>query len=478
MGASWIVSLAEGVAVEPGDDGGLVLAGSHSRLVLRGLGPALGDAVRRLAAPGDDEARLAESVLTAEGPEALARWYYWLQAAARRGFLHVSVHSDKERLATLVPIAPPYVFAARAALPDRLYRLSRFAYLRRSGEVMVLESPLACARVVVHDDRAAAFIQALARPSEARELGLRVPDLETVAAAQLLGLLVAAGMVTEVGDDGAVAEDEDPALRCWEFHDLLFHCRSRAGRHDAPIGATYRHAGRLEQSPSLKPAASAQTVELWRPDPARLERDDPPFARVVEERRSIRQYAAEPITDRQLGEFLFRVARVKDRREWEAATSAGPVRMESASRPYPAGGGLYELEVYAVVQACRGLDPGLYHYAPAAHGLERLAGRREEVWALLSDAARSAGVAPEGLQVLLILASRYPRLAWKYTSLAYALTLKHVGVVYQTMYLAATAMGLAPCALGCGDSDLFARAAGIDYYAETSVGEFLLGSRK
>jgi hypothetical protein len=49
-------------------------------------------------------------------------------------------------------------------------------------------------------------------------------------------------------------------------------------------------------------------------------------------------------------------------------------------------------------------------------------------------------------------------------------------VLYQTMYLAATAMGLAPCAVGGGDADLFARAAGVDYYAETSVGEFLLGN--
>ena len=63
-------------------------------------------------------------------------------------------------------------------------------------------------------------------------------------------------------------------------------------------------------------------------------------------------------------------------------------------------------------------------------------------------------------------------------SIAYALTLKHVGVVFQTMYLAATAMGLAPCAVGCGDADLFARAAGTDYCAETSVGEFLLGSQR
>ena len=50
------------------------------------------------------------------------------------------------------------------------------------------------------------------------------------------------------------------------------------------------------------------------------------------------------------------------------------------------------------------------------------------------------------------------------------------GVLSQAMYLAATAMGLAPCAIGGGDADLFARAAGTDYYAETSVGEFLLGS--
>ena len=81
------------------------------------------------------------------------------------------------------------------------------------------------------------------------------------------------------------------------------------------------------------------------------------------------------------------------------------------------------------------------------------------------------------MQVVVILAARFRRLTWKYSSIAYALILKHVGVVYQTMYLTATAMGLAPCALGGGDSDLFARASGVDYYDESSVGEFLLGSR-
>ena len=80
--------------------------------------------------------------------------------------------------------------------------------------------------------------------------------------------------------------------------------------------------------------------------------------------------------------------------------------------------------------------------------------------------------------MLLILAARFSRLAWKYESIAYALTLKHVGVVFQTMYLAATAMDLAARAIGGGDADLFSRAAGTDYRAETSVGEFLLGSQR
>ena len=79
--------------------------------------------------------------------------------------------------------------------------------------------------------------------------------------------------------------------------------------------------------------------------------------------------------------------------------------------------------------------------------------------------------------VLITLAARFQRVAWKYQSMAYAVTLKNTGALYQQMYLVATAMNLAPCGLGGGDSDLFAEAAGLDYYAETSVGEFMLSGR-
>jgi SagB-type dehydrogenase family enzyme len=478
MAASRVLSLAGTVAVEEGRDGELIFSDPHSRLVLRGLGAALQDALRRLAS-GEADDRLAESVRTGDGARALARWYHSLQALARGGHLRISVCSDVERLATLVPIAASFAFTGGVpVLSERSHRLSRFAYLHRDRDETILESPLAFARLVLHDDRAAALVHALAKPLRAQDVGARVSGLNAAAGTALLGLFVTAGVAVPADENRATAEDENAALQCWEFHDLLFHARSRVGRHDAPVGGTYRHAGRLQPPPSLKPVAARETIDLFRPDMTMLERDDPPLARVLEERRSIREYAEEPITDRQLGEFLFRTARVKGRRDWEADTPAGPIHVESTTRPYPTGGGLYELEVYAVVQSCRGVSPGLYHYDPAGHRLERVAGPAPDVHALLADAARSAAVAPEGLQVLLILASRFPRLAWKYASLAYALTLKHVGVVYQTMYLAATAMGLAPCALGGGDADLFARAAAVDYYGETSVGEFLLGSSR
>jgi len=149
---------------------------------------------------------------------------------------------------------------------------------------------------------------------------------------------------------------------------------------------------------------------------------------------------------------------------------------ERSGRPYPNGGCCYELEFYGAVSVCEGLSPALFHYCPKTHQLYRVADWTRELNELFERAYYAAD--QQSLpRILIILSARFQRVAWKYEAIAYALVLKHVGVVYQTMYLVATAMGLAPCALGGGDSDLFAAIARTNYYAETSVGEFILGSR-
>jgi SagB-type dehydrogenase family enzyme len=192
----------------------------------------------------------------------------------------------------------------------------------------------------------------------------------------------------------------------------------------------------------------------------------------------VREFGDPPISAKQLGEFLFRVGRVKELKELEVPTPNGSLPMDFALRPYPGGGALYELELYPVVNHCADLASGMYHYDPLNHRLEKLAGKTPEVEGLLRAASGATTIPVEHIQVLIVVAARFQRMAWKYNTLAYAATLKHVGVLYQTMYLAATAMGIAPCAIGCGDSDVFTRAAGTDYYTESSVGEFLIGSKR
>jgi SagB-type dehydrogenase family enzyme len=129
------------------------------------------------------------------------------------------------------------------------------------------------------------------------------------------------------------------------------------------------------------------------------------------------------------------------------------------------------------VKRCQGLDSGLYRYNPHEHQLEHLAPITSDLESMVWYAAAAMGKSMEkdAIQVLLLITSRFPRLSWKYQSMAYATTLKGLGCLYQTLYLVATAMDLAPCAIGSGDSELFASATGIDYYEEPLIGEFVVG---
>jgi len=90
-------------------------------------------------------------------------------------------------------------------------------------------------------------------------------------------------------------------------------------------------------------------------------------------------------------------------------------------------------------------------------------------------AAEFAMEAPGIPQILITIAARFDRISWKYSSIAYALILKDVGVLIQTFYLMATDMGLGGCAIGSIDIDLFARMTGIEFHVEGPVGQFALG---
>ena len=332
---------------------------------------------------------------------------------------------------------------ARSAVP-----WSKFAICRDSGQDLVFESPLSNGRVVLHDR---AFVAVMGNLTGA---GFEARDSAEI--------LAQAGMLDD-SDERIAACDQ--RLATWEFHDLYFHTRSRAGRSGARIGATYRNRDVVDAEPALKTPPAGERVGLPKPTGEVIAA---PMVQALACRRSRRAFGEIPITLSELSEFLYYSCRI--------VSVAEQGKDFIARRPYPCAGAAYELEIYPVVQSCRGLEPGIYFYDALAHELRRVATANPHSERLLDFASAATGKKSPP-QVLLVYTARFRRIAWKYETIAYAAILKDVGVLMQTMYLVSEAQGLAGCAIGAGDSDEFARATGCDYYAEGSVGEFLIGSR-
>jgi SagB-type dehydrogenase family enzyme len=100
--------------------------------------------------------------------------------------------------------------------------------------------------------------------------------------------------------------------------------------------------------------------------------------------------------------------------------------------------------------------------------------RPQDLDAQLSDAEFAIG-ASGAPHILIVIAARFGRVSWKYSSVAYSLILKDVGVLTQTLYLAATDMGLGGCAIGTNNIGRFARMTGLEFSTEGPVGLFALG---
>jgi SagB-type dehydrogenase family enzyme len=254
----------------------------------------------------------------------------------------------------------------------------------------------------------------------------------------------------------------------WSFHDLVFHSKSRQGRSDDLFGAHLLHSDQMAPPPAVDERPGLAITPLVVPDFATVQETDMTLTTAIESRQSVRDYATDPITVDELGELLYRSARL---RKLVPLASVGG--MVGGDHPYPTGGLAGDLEIYVTAARCAGLEPGSYHYNARAHHLERV-NTIDAAEPLLTSARISSGLELEP-QVLLTITSRFTRLSWKYESIAYALTLKHVGVMMQTIYLVATSMGLGPCALGSGNADDAARIFGLDWTNESSVGEMLVG---
>ncbi|HEX4722944.1 MAG TPA: SagB family peptide dehydrogenase [Pseudonocardiaceae bacterium] len=383
-------------------------------------------------------------------------------------------------LLSAVPIAPHASFRPARVDDDQPVRLSRFAAIRAMDGEVLLESPLAAYHVVLHRHLAATVVMALSGPTTVGEIADVVgtaPDL----VADVLGYLVATGIVL-VGEwiepprpdqrgQARFAEDEDPTLTSWSYHDLLFHSRSRMGRYGGQSGVVFPHADTHPSPDLVKPVRSGRRFQLYRPRIADLIAADPPLTEVLENTRHSTELTGRRLTADEVGELLFRTARI---RSVSSGSTGSEVRYDISDRPYLSVHGLYELELYVSAHNCVGLPRGTYHYDPEYHTLTLVNDSALDLDELLDNARVAAGSAAAP-SVLVTMTARVARFSWMYGGIGYSLTLAHVGALQQTLCLVANAMGLAACAPAVDPDELLDSALQLGWPAEVGVGEFLVG---
>jgi len=150
-------------------------------------------------------------------------------------------------------------------------------------------------------------------------------------------------------------------------------------------------------------------------------------------RRSVRDYAGEPLMLEEVGQLLW---------------AAQGVTADWGGRTAPSAGGLYPLTVYLVAGDVAELESGVYRYVPDGHSLIPV--RAGDVRAELSAAALRQTSVRTGAAVLAFCAV-YERTTAKYGDRGVRYVHLEAGHAAQNVYLQAAAMGLGVVAVGAFD---------------------------
>lgn len=198
------------------------------------------------------------------------------------------------------------------------------------------------------------------------------------------------------------------------------------------------------------------------PDPLdRIDLPPPPkeggkgFWNVIWERASIREYSEDTLTIDEIACLLWACQGItRERGEWQF-------------RAAPSAGALYPIETYVAINRGEELVPGLYHYEVRHH---RLAFLQEEsaIGMALTRAALGQTMCNRAA-IVVVWTAVVSRSVRKYGERAYRYIYMDAGHVGENLYLAATAMDLACCAVGAFFDDEVNAVLGLDGRDETAV---------
>jgi SagB-type dehydrogenase family enzyme len=189
-------------------------------------------------------------------------------------------------------------------------------------------------------------------------------------------------------------------------------------------------------APAQEPSA-ATVIRL----PAARATGEVSIEQALKTRRSLRSFAATPLTLAQISQLMWAAQGVSD---------------ERGRRTAPSAGALYPLELFLVAGNVTGLPSGVYRYRPALHDLVMVltGDRRAEVAA----ACRQGWVAEAPASVAFT--AVYARTVKKYGERSNRYVPIEVGAAAENLALQAVALGLGTTVVGAYDDAALAAALG------------------
>ena len=223
----------------------------------------------------------------------------------------------------------------------------------------------------------------------------------------------------------------------------------------------YRSLSRADQfqglsAPSLEKPIPKDGKFISLPQPAEISVPPIDLRSAIESRRSIRQYARDPLTLQELAYLLWCTQGIVQKHEPYATF-----------RNVPSAGGRHAFETYLQVNRVSGLEPSLYRYLAFSHRLLVMETSPGVADQFMEACLRQTMVRDSA--VTFIWSCVIYRMAWRYSERAYRLVHLDAGHACQNLYLAAEQIGCGACAIGAFDDELMAGLLGID-----GVDEFVI----
>jgi len=150
----------------------------------------------------------------------------------------------------------------------------------------------------------------------------------------------------------------------------------------------------------------------------------------LRKRRSVRDYADEALTLPEVAQLL-----------WAAQGNTSP----GGKRTAPSAGALYPLEVYVVTGKVAGVTPGVYHYHPQSHKLEKVIDGEQRA-ALCRVALSQECIEQAAIDI--IITAVYERTTATYGERGIRYVHMEAGHAAQNVYLQAEALGLGTVVIG------------------------------